>query len=70
MYTPIKCFQPYHSPLDPCPPKGPICYSTPPQLYVGFQQPGLRQFSLSEALCKGTLWPCFYDPYPVVKGEH
>ncbi|UOQ42680.1 spore coat associated protein CotJA [Halobacillus salinarum] len=69
MYTPVKCYRPYYGPFDPCPPIEIKCFSTPPQLYVGFQQPGLPQFSLQEALCRGTLWPCFYDPYPAVKGE-
>ncbi|ELK45367.1 spore coat associated protein CotJA [Halobacillus sp. ACCC02827] len=64
MYTPIKCYQPYHSPNDPCPPRGYACYQTPPNLYLGFQPPNLPQFSLQEALYKGTLWPVLFDPYP------
>ncbi len=38
-------------------------YSTPPQLYIGFQPPGLEQFTPMEALRAGTLWKAFYDPY-------
>ncbi|ARI79180.1 spore coat associated protein CotJA [Halobacillus mangrovi] len=64
MFTPIKFYQPYHGPFDPCPPRPYASYQTPPNLYVGFQQPNLPQFPLEKALYKGTLWPCFYDPYP------
>ncbi|MCA0970316.1 spore coat associated protein CotJA [Halobacillus litoralis] len=70
MYTPVKCYQPYYSPFDPCPPRTPICYATPPNLYLGFQQPNLPQYSLKEALYKGTLWPSLYDPYPLEGGGY
>ncbi|HZG70036.1 MAG TPA: spore coat associated protein CotJA [Chondromyces sp.] len=58
-----KTYQPYHSPFDPCPPIKIKKYSTPPNLYLGFQPPNLPQYSPIEALYKGTLWKCFYDPY-------
>jgi spore coat protein JA len=54
---------PYASPFDPCPPIPVKTYSTPPNLFLGFQPPNLQQFSPKEALCAGTLWPIFYDPY-------
>lgn len=62
-FTPRKFYAPYYSPFDPCPPIRVKSYSTPPNLYLGFQPPDLPQFSPEEALCKGTLWPIFYDPY-------
>ncbi|NEU29574.1 spore coat associated protein CotJA [bacterium LRH843] len=46
-------------------------YETPPQLYIGFQPPGLPQFQPHEALRLGTLWPALYSPYsnPFKSGE-
>ncbi|MCP3032695.1 spore coat associated protein CotJA [Halobacillus sp. A1] len=61
MYTPIKWYQPYVSTSDPCPPMRWKYYQTPPNLYLGFQPTGLPQYSLKEALCKGTLWPVLFD---------
>ncbi|MFT8322403.1 MAG: spore coat associated protein CotJA [Bacillus sp. (in: firmicutes)] len=58
-----KQYQPYISPNDPCPPIKTKTYSTPPNLYMGFQPPNLPQFSPMEALKAGTLWKAFYDPY-------
>ena len=58
-----KTFQPFVSPDDPCPPLKEKTYETPPNLYLGFQPPGLEQFSPAEALEKGTLWPALYGPY-------
>ncbi|MBM7661212.1 spore coat protein JA [Bacillus mesophilus] len=63
MYTLRKNYYPYASPFDPCPPIPVKSYPTPPNLYLGFQPYGLPQFSPKEALCSGTLWPVFYDPY-------
>ena len=48
----MKSYVPYHSPQDPCPPIGKKYYSTPPNLYLGFQPPNLPQFSPKEALQK------------------
>ncbi|GLY09824.1 spore coat associated protein CotJA [Pseudobacillus badius] len=66
-HTWYKTYRPYISPLDPCPPITVKRYSTPPELYVGYQPPGLAQFPAYEALKAGTLWKCFYDPYYSVK---
>ncbi len=63
MYTNRKYYEPYVSPFDPCKPIRVKSYSTPPNLYLGFQPPGLEQFSPREALRAGTLWKVFYDPY-------
>ncbi len=63
MFTLRKHWYPYISPFDPCPPMRVKTYVTPPNLYVGFQPPGLPQFPPYEALHKGTLWPIWYDPY-------
>lgn len=56
-------YQPYNGPNDPCEPIGTKIYSTPPNLYMGFQPPHLPQFTPMEALKAGTLWKAFYDPY-------
>ncbi|MBO8176633.1 spore coat associated protein CotJA [Aeribacillus pallidus] len=63
MPTLYKTYHPFVSPYDPCPSLGPRTYSTPPNLYIGFQPPNLPQYSPREALRKGTLWKVFYDPY-------
>ncbi|TFB23139.1 spore coat associated protein CotJA [Filobacillus milosensis] len=62
-YTWMKTYQTYHSVYDPCPPLGTRYYSTPPNLYLGFQPPNLEQFQPNKALKKGTLWPILYDYY-------
>ncbi|RID83610.1 spore coat associated protein CotJA [Mesobacillus zeae] len=59
----MKSYSPYHSPFDPCRPIGKKFYSTPPNLYIGFQPPGMEQFDPHTALRKGTLWPAFWDYY-------
>lgn len=73
MHSHFKKWNPYVSPFDPCPPLNVKCYSTPPNLYIGFQPPGLPQYpNASEALRSGTLWPALYSPYPKpnsVEGE-
>jgi len=62
-FTPIKSYQPFHGPFDPCPPIGYKFYRTPPNLYMNFQPPNLEQFPPYEALMKGTLWKPLYDFY-------
>jgi spore coat protein JA len=62
-FTPVKTYSVFHGSNDPCPPIGTKYYSTPAQLYLGFQPPGLEQFPYKEALMKGTLWKVFYDFY-------
>ncbi|MFD2924734.1 spore coat associated protein CotJA [Halobacillus naozhouensis] len=65
MYTQYKYWRPYYSPFDPCPPMKVKSYSTPPQLYMGFQPYGLAQYQTpKEALFSGTLWPQLFSPYP------
>lgn len=63
MFTLYKYWHPYVSPFDPCKPIKVKRYSTPPNLYLGFQPPNLPQFTPMEALRAGTLWEIFYDPY-------
>jgi spore coat protein JA len=63
MYTTSKKYYPYISPFSPCPPIQVKTYSTPPNLYIGYQPYNLPQYPPKEALYKGTLWPAFYDPY-------
>lgn len=67
----MKFYHPFRGASDPCPSIGAKYYSTPPQLYLGFQPAGLDQFSSREALKIGTLWPIFYDYYenPYKKGR-
>ncbi|WP_232698263.1 spore coat associated protein CotJA [Brevibacillus daliensis] len=48
---------------DPCPPRPVRSYVVPPNQYIRFQPPNLPQFSPSQALCIGTLWPLLYSPY-------
>lgn len=63
MFTVRKNYYPYSSPFDPCPPIKVKTFSTPPNLYIGFQPPNLPQFLPHEALRAGTLWKPFYDPW-------
>ncbi|MBA4492930.1 spore coat associated protein CotJA [Paenactinomyces guangxiensis] len=63
-----RVWHPYVSPNDPCPPQRTKTYIVPPSEYLGFQPPNLPQFSPSEALRRGTLWPILYSPYKG-KGE-
>ncbi|UJF34706.1 spore coat associated protein CotJA [Paenibacillus hexagrammi] len=63
MHSQFKEFPIFAGPFDPCPPIGCKYYNTPPQLYMGFQPPGLPQFSPYEALKIGTLWPALFGPY-------
>lgn len=63
MHTFRRCFYPYISPFDPCPPMRVKTFVTPPNLFIPFQPPNLPQFAPKVALCKGTLWPIFFDPY-------
>lgn len=63
-HTNRKTYEPYVSPLDPCRPITVKYYETPPNLYLGFQPPGLDQYaSPQDALMHGTLWPALYSPY-------
>lgn len=63
MYTNYKTWTPFVGPHDPCPPIRVKTYSTPPNLYMGFQPPNFPQYSPAEALRKGTLWPALFSPY-------
>ena len=62
-FTSMKTYSPFHSRFDPCPPIGKKYYSTPPNLYLGFQPPNLEQFTPKEALKRGTLWKALYEYY-------
>jgi spore coat protein JA len=57
-----RTYHPYHSPLDPCPPR-PKSYVVPPNQYITYQVKGMKQFAPREALKRGTLWPDLYSPY-------
>ena len=63
-----RVWKPYVSPWDPCPPMLEKWYVVPPNLFMGFQPMNLPQFSLDEALYRGTLWPALYSPYPSRRG--
>jgi spore coat protein JA len=58
-----RTYRPYSSPFDPCRPIIEKSYSTPPNLFLGYQPPNLEQFQPLEALRAGTLWKVLYDPY-------
>ncbi|MFB4164375.1 spore coat associated protein CotJA [Alteribacillus sp. JSM 102045] len=62
-FTQRKFYYPYVSPFDPCPPIRVKSYETPPELYLGFQPPGLPQYNPQQALFCGTLWPVLFSPY-------
>ncbi|WLR43355.1 spore coat associated protein CotJA [Bacillus carboniphilus] len=64
-FSQVKAYHPYRGLYDPCPPIEVKYYSTPPNLYLGFQPANLPQYAPLEALYKGTLWPIFYDEYPM-----
>jgi spore coat protein JA len=36
----------------------------PPNQYIPYQPMNLPQYSLDEALYRGTLWPALFSPYP------
>lgn len=57
-------WRPYVSPNDPCPPMRVKSYIVPPSEFIPYQPMNLPQFSLDEALYRGTLWPALYSPYP------
>jgi spore coat protein JA len=63
MIAQYRMYEPFIGPCDPCPPIPVKVFNTPPHLYLGFQPMLLPQFDLSEALKRGTLWPCLYSPY-------
>lgn len=56
-------WKPYVSPWDPCPPVLSKWYVVPPNQFIAFQPPNLPQFSIDEALYRGTLWPALYSSY-------
>jgi spore coat protein JA len=57
-------YMPYVGSCDPCPPIRVKWYVVPPNQYIVFQPMNLPQYSLDEALRRGTLWPALYSPYP------
>jgi spore coat protein JA len=59
----VRLYHPFVGNFDPCPPMTIKTYQTPPNLYLGFQPPDCPQFSPSEALFNGTLWPVLYSTY-------
>ncbi|MGG0667308.1 spore coat associated protein CotJA [Sporosarcina koreensis] len=61
-------YEPYNSPLDPCPPIRVKTFVLPPQLFIGFQPPGLPQFTPEQALRHGTLWPILADGFSREEG--
>ncbi|CAM3448672.1 spore coat associated protein CotJA [Marinicrinis lubricantis] len=69
MHTNEKFYEPFIGPFDPCPPIRVKSYITPPNLYIPFQPMNLPQFSPSEALRKGTLWPALFSPYESKKNH-
>ncbi|GFN30862.1 hypothetical protein PCURB6_11220 [Paenibacillus curdlanolyticus] len=60
---------PFIGPFDPCPPVYVKTYVVPPNQYISYQPMNLPQFSLSEALKFGTLWPALFSPYESKSGK-
>jgi spore coat protein JA len=56
-------WRPFRGPFDPCPPILVKTYVVPPNQYIMYQPMNLPQFSLQEALRKGTLWPALFSHY-------
>jgi spore coat protein JA len=61
-------YSPFVSPFSPCPPVRVKRYIVPPNQFIPFQPMNCPQFSLDEALVRGTLWPVLYSPYPSRRG--
>jgi len=61
-------YNPFVSPLDPCPPIWEKTFVLPPQIFMDFQSPGLPQFSAEDALRYGTLWPLLADGFSREEG--
>ncbi|MCC3375700.1 spore coat associated protein CotJA [Cohnella sp. REN36] len=59
----LREWRPYVSPWDPCPPILVKTYVVPPNQYIYFQPMNLPQFTLDEAIRRGTLWPALFSPY-------
>jgi spore coat protein JA len=57
-------WRPYVGRWDPCPPIRVKRYLVPPNQYIPYQPMNLPQYSLDEALYRGTLWPALFSPYP------
>ncbi|WP_284236929.1 spore coat associated protein CotJA [Paenibacillus glycanilyticus] len=38
-------------------------YVVPPNQFIAYQPQGLPQYSIHEALKRGTLWPALYSNY-------
>ena len=64
LHDQVRFWHPYIGPFDPCPLIRVKTYVVPPNQFICFQPAGLPQFSLPEALCRGTLWPALFSPYP------
>jgi spore coat protein JA len=56
-------YRPFVSPFDPCPPVRVKWYVVPPNQYITYQPMNLPQYSLDEALYRGTLWPALFSTY-------
>lgn len=59
---------PYWSTTDPCPVMKKKVIVLPPQLFMSVQPPGLPQFTPSEALRHGSLWPALVDGFSREEG--
>jgi Spore coat associated protein JA (CotJA). len=59
----IHVYEPFIGPCDPCPPMKLKTYVVPPNQFITFQPQGLPQYSIHEALRRGTLWPALYSSY-------
>lgn len=59
----VHTYVPFIGPCDPCPPMKLKTYVVPPNQFINYQPQGLPQYSIHEALRRGTLWPALYSSY-------
>ncbi|TJY41607.1 spore coat associated protein CotJA [Cohnella pontilimi] len=59
----VREWRPYVGRWDPCPPILVKRYIVPPNQYIPYQPMNWPQFSIDEALFRGTLWPGLFSPY-------
>ena len=61
----VRYYEPFIGPFDPCPPIKVKSFVVPPELFIQMQPSNWPQYTPSEALRMGTLWPALYSPYPI-----
>ncbi|WP_375163114.1 spore coat associated protein CotJA [Paenibacillus sp. SC116] len=67
-YQEVRKYIPFRGLYDPCPPLPYKSYVVPINQFINFQPPNWPQFTLSQALTHGTLWPALYSSYQSQRG--